>query len=384
MRIQHVVTTLDVGGAEMHLLAQTRGQTARGHRVRVAYLKGLGTLRQDFLAAGAEQVRRLGQGPLALPRAMGLFGWPDVVHSHLLKADALCALAAALGLRWGKLVASKHNDEQALRRPLVSLCHGLLSRAPRKTIVLSDHVGRFVAEFGRVPRARLVRIYYGLDPGPFDAARATGDAERAATRAELGLEQGEVVFVCVARFAPQKAHELLLRAFARVRERCPQARARLLLVGDDPYGDGRIRAEERARALGLGDAVVFAGIRRDVPRLLAASDVFVMASLWEGLGLVFLEAMASYLPVVATRVSAIPEVVEEGVTGCLAPPGDAGGLAEAMERLALDASLRQRLARAGRARLEQRFGLERMIEETLAVYAGLGRSGLQPPPAPGR
>ena len=96
-----------------------------------------------------------------------------------------------------------------------------------------------------------------------------------------------------------------------------------------------------------------------------------MSSLWEGLGLVFLEAMACGLPVLSTRVSAIPEVVVEGETGLLVPAGDVEELARGIQTLASDADLRARLGRAGRARVREHFGLERMIEETLEVYRGV-------------
>jgi glycosyltransferase involved in cell wall biosynthesis len=364
VRIQHVITTLDVGGAEMHLLAQVRGQTARGHTVRVAWLKGRGSLREDFLAAGAQAVERLGQSPLAALALARRMRAADVTHSHLLKADMLCAAVAAPTR--SILVASKHNDEQVLRRRWVGRVHGLLGRVPRRTIVLSDHVGRFVHQHGRVPRTRMTRIYYGLDPAPF-AAAAADPAVRAALRAELGVGEREVLFTCVARFAPQKAHDVLLRAFAAAR--AAGAPARLLLVGDDPFGDGRVRAERLAAELVLGPAVHFAGIRRDVPALLAASDVFVMASLWEGLGLVFLEAMAARRAVLASDVSAVPEVVEREVTGVLVPPGDAGALGLAIARMAADPELRTRLGEAGAARVERRFRLDAMVDETLAVYA---------------
>jgi glycosyltransferase involved in cell wall biosynthesis len=244
--------------------------------------------------------------------------------------------------------------------------HGLLGRVPRRTIVLSDHVGRFVQEHGRVPRTRITRIYYGLDPAPFAAAVAR-PARRVELRGELGIAAGEVLFTCVARFAPQKAHDVLLRGFAAAR--AAGAPVRLLLVGDDPFGDGRVRAERLAAELGLGQAVRFAGIRRDVPELLAASDAFTMASLWEGLGLVFLEAMAARLPILATSVSAVPEVVEHGRTGLLVPPGDPASLAEAMGRLAGDGALRERLGAAGAERVERAFRLDAMVEQTLAVYA---------------
>ena len=359
MRILHVITTLDVGGAEMHLLSQVRGQAAAGHAVRVLYLKGKGTLAPDLRDAGAGFVGRAGAG--------GLFRsarWADLVHTHLLKADMTGAAVATLAGRRSRLVASKHNDEQVLRRPLVSLVHRILGRLPVRTIVLSDHVGRFFAEHGGVDPARTRRIYYGIDPAPFERAAAKPAAEKQRLRASLGIAPDDVVFVCVARFAPQKAHEILLRALAKVET----PSVRLLLVGDDPFGDGRRRAEDVARELRLGGRAIFTGIRRDVPDLLAISDGFVMCSRWEGLGLVFLEAMAASLPIVATRVSAVPEVVDDGETGVLVPVDDPDALAAALARLAGDPGLRTRLGRAGARRVRERFLLGRMVEETLGVY----------------
>ena len=369
MRILHLVTTLDVGGAEMHLLSQVRGQCARGHAVRVAWLKGHGALVEDFAAAGAGLVGRLGSGPGLFTRLLPELRRTQIVHSHLLKADAVAAVLAPLVGRRRGLVASKHNDERALLNPLVSRVHGLLGRLPRKTIVLSDHVGRFIARHGRVPPERLVRIHYGHDPEPWERAAAMPPGERAAARAELGAGPDDTVFVCVARFAPQKAHDVLLAAFERARRDAPGLR--LWLVGDDPFGDGRGRAEALASELGLEDAVRFTGVRRDVPRLMAASDVFVMSSLWEGFGLVFLEAMSTGLPVLASRVSGVPEVVADGETGRLVPPSEVGPLAEGMLELSRDEALRVSLGRAGRARVRERFGLDRMVDATLDVYRGL-------------
>lgn len=364
MRILHVITTLDVGGAEMHLLQQVTGQCARGHDVRVAWLKGEGRLAPDFEQAGATLAGRC--GPFRLIRELRR---ADLVHSHLLKADALTAICAKLSGRAGRLVSGKHNDERALLNPWVSRVHGVLGNIPRRTIALSDHVARFVEEHGRVRPDRMRRVYYGIDPTPFEAAGAAREEHRADIRDEFGFGPLDPVFLCVARFAPQKAHDVLLEAFARAREAVGErAKPRLLLVGDDPFGDGRERAEVWAAERSLGDDCVFCGIRRDVPRLMAGSDVFVMSSLWEGLGLVFLEAMSMGLPVLGSRVSAIPEVVMEGETGLLVPPGDPAALAEGMERLILDPELRGSLQGAGPAMVRERFSLDRMVEETLAIY----------------
>jgi len=369
VKVLHLITTLDVGGAEMHLLSQVRGQSERGHEPSVVYLKGAGTLADDFRAAGARSVERaagLG-GLVALARAMRR---ADLVHTHLLKADALGAVVALLCGRRARLVASKHNDEQVLTRPLVSRVHGLIGRVPRRTIVLSDHVGRFFVEHGRLRPERITRIYYGLDPVPFERAAAERDAHRTRLRSELGTPDDAVVFLCVARFAPQKAHHVLVEGFARARARSA-APLELWLVGDDPFGDGRQRAEEAARRFEVTDGVRFLGIRRDVPHLMAASDVFTMTSLWEGLGLVFLEAMATGLPVLASGVSAVPEVVVDGETGRLVPPNDPAAWAAAAVDLAADPATRARYGTAGAARRRERFGLPRMIDETLEVYAAV-------------
>jgi glycosyltransferase involved in cell wall biosynthesis len=194
-------------------------------------------------------------------------------------------------------------------------------------------------------------------------------AGRTALRASFGFGPEDIVFVCVARFAPQKAHHVLLEALARARRIEP--RLALLLVGDDPFGDGRQRAEALAARLELGGRCVFAGIRRDVPAIMGACEGFVMSSLWEGLGLVFLEAMATQLPVVASRVSAVPEVVEDGRSGLLVPPADPESLSRALLALARDPALRARLGAAGRERVRTHFGLERMVAETLAVYGSI-------------
>lgn len=366
MKLLHVITTLDVGGAEMHILSQVKGQVARGHQVRVAYLKGQGTLAEDFRAAGAEWVGCVSSGlgaPFALWKHLR---WCDLVHSHLLKADMLTAVVATLAGRRRRLVAGKHNDEQVLKKPLVSFVHGILGNLPVRTIVLSDHVGRFVERYGRVAAKRIERVYYGIDPSPFEAAAAKSESNKLELRASLGFEADDLVFICVARFAPQKAHEVLLQGFARASKDAPNLR--LLLVGGDPFGDGVEKAKAEAKRLELGERVVFAGIRRDVPDLLAASDVFVMSSLWEGLGLVFLEAMATGIPVLATRVSAVPEVVVDGETGVLVHAGDAEDLARGFGELANDPNAIQRLADQGRRRVAEVFGLDRMVDETLAIY----------------
>jgi glycosyltransferase involved in cell wall biosynthesis len=363
VKIVHLITTLGVGGAEKHLLWLGEGQRAAGHEVSVIYLKGDGELSDAFAASGISTEKIPFEGFRDLWRALGGIDrrlkelQPDVLHSHLLKADALSAM---VGHRAGVpvVVSSKHNDERALLRSGVGFVHGLLTRRVDRVIALSDHVARFVAQHGHVPREAITRIYYGVDAESLRASRT-----REEVREELGIDAAAKVLVCVGRLADQKDHPTLLRALSLL-----PSDVVLLVVGGDPFGDGRNRLEALAASSGVAERTYFLGIRHDVPDLLEASDLFVLPSLWEGLGLVFLEAMAVRLPIVASNVSAIPEVVEDGVSGWLVPPADPEALAAAiLEACGNDAD---RLARgvAGYMRLLERFALPRMVDQTLKVY----------------
>jgi glycosyltransferase involved in cell wall biosynthesis len=157
-----------------------------------------------------------------------------------------------------------------------------------------------------------------------------------------------------------------------------------LIVGDSVSQAYRDGLEAYAAALGLGQRVVFTGFRRDVPALLSAVSVSVLPSLSEGLSNVVLEAMAAGVPVVATSVGGTPEIVDDGVTGLLVPPRDAGALADAISSLLTDPARRQTIGEAGRRRVEERFSLEAMVLATEQLYERLLReAGQASVPAPG-
>jgi glycosyltransferase involved in cell wall biosynthesis len=368
MRILHVITSLARGGAQAHLLELIRGQKRRGHEVELAYFKDPEMV-ADF-APVVDFPFALDMEDLASAALLGrLWGLttavkPDVLHTHLLKADAYGAVVGRFGPP-RVTIASKHNDEAALRRPWIARLHGLLSRLDDRIIVCSDHVGRYMVETGRVPADRVRRIYYGID---LDRPLALAEPQLREVRRELGLPAQGPFLLCVGRLDPQKGHPYLIEAMHRVVERFPDAT--LLIVGAAQQGSeeyvGALR--EQAAAPELVGKVVFAGERQDVPRLMAACDVFVLASLWEGFGLVFVEAMAASKPVVGTRVSGVPEVVADGETGILVPPRDPEALAAAMIRLLDDPAECRRLGRNGYQRVRERFSAARMVEDTLQVY----------------
>jgi glycosyltransferase involved in cell wall biosynthesis len=190
-------------------------------------------------------------------------------------------------------------------------------------------------------------------------------SELAALRRELGLPIDGILFGTVGRLDPVKDHRTLLHAFAPIaRLDCP---AYLLIVGDGPMRDdiGALVAE-----LGIGNKVFLLGERQDIPKLLKALDVFTLTSIAEGISNTVLEAMASGLPVVATRVGGNPELVEHGRTGQLIASRDVPGLTSALEAYLNDSSLQQEHGRAGRARAVEHFSLDRMAQQ----YADLYRS----------
>ncbi len=370
-RVLHVITSLHRGGAQRHLHILMAGQRAAGWSVDLAYLKDPYLVNQ--FQGVARQVIDLRAGatvsPLVIPRLMRLIraGQYDVIHTHLLKADAYGAVAARLA-GGAVLISSKHNDEAVLRRPLVGPVHGWLARLTDRVIVLSEHVGRYMQGQGHVPSAGLRRVYYGITP---DDGAATA-AARATIRAEFGVPAEAPLLLTVGRLDPQKGHLDLLAALRQVVVTLPTVQ--LIIAGAPQQASADYEQALRAAAAApeLAGRVHWAGHRDDVPALLTACDIVVQPSHWEGFGLVLVEAMAAQRPVVATAVSAIPEVVRDGETGLLVPPHDPHALARALLQLCGDPERRAQLGAAGAARVQSHFMAERMVRETLAVYAEAG------------
>jgi glycosyltransferase involved in cell wall biosynthesis len=260
-------------------------------------------------------------------------------------------------------------------------CGEWMSRLVRGALVRADAVigvSGFVAssliEGGCSPRRThavlnaidLAAWDYGLDPG--------------ALRQELGVPPTAPVLVSISRLFHWKGQADLLRAVALVRREIPDVR--LLVVGeDDPAGMQRepfsIELRRLAAELGIGEQVVFTGFRRDVARLLAASDIYAMPSFEEPFGLVFLEAMAMKKPVVALESGGVPEVVEHAKTGLLSAPRDPEGLAANILTLIRSPELRARMGEQGRRRAEERFTPQRMALDTGRVYSSLLIDGSQ-------
>jgi len=192
-------------------------------------------------------------------------------------------------------------------------------------------------------------------------------------RGKMSFKPDDVIFVCVARLWPVKQHALLLEAFARVA--AGNTRVHLLCVGE---GDLLPSLLEQVRRLGLKGHVHFTGIRTDVPEVLASSDVFILPSDWEGIPLAVLEAMAAGLPVVATSVGGLPEVIENGQQGLLIPPGDLEALTTALRILLERPERRASLGAAAAARARECFDASRMAQGYAACYLQILSGSRQP------
>ena len=366
-RVLHVISELGVGGAETMVLEMVR----RGPTVRwtSAVASAPGSRVPQVLEAGAQHfpLPLVGRNPKALTmavlrlrRALQDFS-PDVVITHNVVATLALALALAT-TRHSRWPDHGGNGPRTTRPPVIAVFHGvaarhypvaarLLRRTSGLVVAVSDALRDRLVTSG-LPRERVTVIRNAVSPPQLPP--------RGQSRRELGLADDVPVALCLARLAVQKRHDVLLRAWSLLGDH-----AVLLLAGD---GEERRTLQQQARHLGLGeDRVRFLGNRDDVPRLLAAADLSVLASDWEGLPISMLESMAAGLPVVCTAVDGLVEVVQDG-EGILVPPQNPPALAEALSQLLFDEDRRRACAVAARKGILERFDAATMMDR----YAELG------------
>jgi glycosyltransferase involved in cell wall biosynthesis len=238
------------------------------------------------------------------------------------------------------------------------------------TIISQTAADRFISE-SIIPKELLKVIPNSVDTDRF---RNIPPGTRNSVRRSIGI-QDHFVWLAVGRFEIAKDYPNMLRAFARVRERHPEAL--LLLVG---RGSLQLETEAMTRVLGLADNIRFLGVRRDVPEIMSAADGYVMSSAWEGMPIVLLEAAAAALPIVATRVGGNQEVVQHEKSGFLVPPRDHDALSDAMLRLmGLSEVERRALGDRGCEHVRAHYGVDQTVERWEELYRQvLSRNGLLP------
>jgi|SRR5579863_761472 glycosyltransferase involved in cell wall biosynthesis len=357
MKILYVITRSECGGAQVHLAdlltslprefepvvatGERDGfllERARSLGIRVRIISHL-TQRvnpvKDLLALG-ELVKVIREES------------PDLVHAHTSKAGLLARLAAAVTRKPAVFTAHTWSFADGISRwqqwwtvPLERLA----ARLGTKIITVSQANKEMALRQSVAKASSIVRIWNGISDVPQRARPGSGDP---------------LTLIMTARFVPQKDHLLLIEALSQA-----AGNWRLLLVGDGFRRPGVERAIAKA---GLRDRITCLGERTDIPELLAAADLFVLASHWEGLPLSIIEAMRAGLPVVATDVGGVSEVVIDGVTGYVTPASDAGTLRQRVAELLASPDRLAIMGRNGRRRYEQDFTIGRMAYATWAIY----------------
>ena len=354
LRILYVDTEEFWRGGQEQLVTLMTGMKQRGHEVHLAAPHG-SPLAQEALRRSipAHPFRQRGEfsplAPLSLLRMLRR-RTPDIVHFNTPRPIIAGGLASFLGKAPLRVCSRRVNFP--LRSKISYLKYNLFLEG---IVTVSTSIQQTLIQHG-VDSDRIKVIYEGVDVSWIDQIGASS----------LFSDGAGPIVGTVAHLSPEKGHGTVLKAAALLRSEFPEVT--YVFVGDGP-----LKAELAAKAAGLGirDRVVFTGFRSDSEALMKEFDIFCLASDSEGLSSAILAAMATPLPVVATNVGGIPELVIDGETGFLSPAGDPESLAARLRPLLLSEELRSKVRQAGRQRVERYFTLEKKLDETERLYLGL-------------
>jgi L-malate glycosyltransferase len=371
IRLLKIVPTLRYGGTEQQFMTLSASLDSRRFRVELACLRPGGGFAADAVRHGLP-VDTYNIGPFHSARTLGLQTKLarviarrriDVVHAYNFYGNVFAVPPARLA--GAPVVIASIRDCGPYLTPMQLRVQRLVCRAATCVVVNAGAVRDWLVADG-YDRNRIVVIPNGVDLERFSAP-----VDAASVRHGLGIEVDAPLVTVVSRVTRLKGLECFIGAASVLAERHP--RARFVVAGEPAPGDGAYLAslERLAARLGVGDRFVFAGLRRDVPALLAASTVAAMPSLNEALSNALLESMAAGAPTVATRVGGTPEAMTDGETGLLVPPDDVHALANAVSRLLERPEAAAAMGRAARRTVEQRFSLPVMVAATEQLYVDL-------------
>jgi glycosyltransferase involved in cell wall biosynthesis len=365
IKVVHLVPTLSPGGAERVAVHIVTGLNRQRFETGVVSLRGRLECDLDRLLeqAGVE-VRYLGKTPgfdyrmySRLHRVLRDFR-PNIVHTHI--QVLRYALPSMLLLKQASLLHTVHNLAEREVEPRArwiqryAFNHGVVPVPVAEKVAVSLKRLYGVEQCQVIPNCVPVDYY------------ACPQTPRREWRAREAFGEQDMLFVCVARFAAQKNHTLLLRAFAQGPASDPNAR--LVLIGE---GVLRGQLEDQARDLGVGNQVRFLGLRADIPDVLGAMDVFVLSSDWEGNPLSVIEAMASGLPIVSTAVGGVPDLFECGKEGLIVQPGDVQGFSNSMAYLSRNRESRLSMGMAAARRARENYDVSSMVQAYEELYEDL-------------
>lgn len=359
MRILHTEWSDGWGGQERRIVAEMAGMAQRGHHLVLA------TRPHAKIAAKAREAnievielpfsRRTDLGSILRLARYLKQERIDVANTHSGVDSWIGGLAAKLA-GTPVLVRTRHLN-LPLKRNWLNFVHYL----PDRIITCGEGMRRHLAEGCGFPAGQLESIPTGIDFAAFAPRRP-----RDAVRAELGLDEGDFAVLVVGVIRGVKRHEIALKALKELLAAVPSAQ--MVLAGEGPM---RPDMERLARELGIAERVHFLGHRDDVPDLMAAADVLLLTSRSEGVPQAVTQALGLGLPVVATKVGGVPELIEHERTGLLIPPESPKAAAEALARVARDRNWAARLGQAGREHALAHFSLEAMLDHTEQLFSEL-------------
>lgn len=383
LRVYMLLTQMEPGGAQNAAIKLARGLEAGGHTVTIGAMYDKAAYVPDFRQRFGVDLVDLGFADPRQPRGLAWFGrrlsglgrlWRQLRHGDYDVLLTFTTYSNLIGPLVGWLAGVPVRVTS--QRSLLDSYPGWLRTADRlvtnsrlvhKMTAVSNAVRDYSIHKQGIAPSKLLTIYTGIDTTLYQPANA---AEiRAEARAELGLADDDVVVVQVGRLHPAKGYVYLLEAAPRVLARAPNCH--FLFVGEGPLEGLLVTGIEAA---GLADSIHLLGVRSDIPRVLLASDIMVLASVEEGLPNVVLEGMAAGLPVVATCVGGNPELVVDGVTGLLPPPADSVALADALLSLIEDPAEAQAIGANGRKRVATHFVATQTTAEYLSLFTQLLQS----------
>ena len=359
-RVLHLLRALRVGGLENGVVNLVNGLTRAGLQCHVGCLIERGEWMARVSPRGVWEGRLEQTGRLRVVAGLRRYirrEGIELLHSHNSQAHVFGAIASVLtGV---PLVHTKHGQNWP-DDPVWVRKSRQLSRFTRRIVPVSADIARIVTDIEKVPARKVTTIVNGIDT---EAFRPGVRGQESGVRRRLGIEAGAFVVGSVGRLAWEKNYELLVKAFAAVRRVAPESR--LVLVGDGPY---RERIAHAAEQEGVASSCLMPGRQHNVADWLQTLDVFCLSSLTEGTSITLLEAGACGLPAVVTDVGGNAEVVQDGVTGLVTPAGDEAAFRRALIALHGDAARREAMGAAARRRVAERYSVERMVREYLAVY----------------
>lgn len=360
MKVLHLINTLSAGGAELHLLSLCRHLKEFGVETLVGYLKedrGSRFLAPDFGSAGI-RVFRFGANigefvpPMSTLRCLLMEEKPHVLHTHLPRADLFGFLAQLSGFS-GSWICSVHDIYSRSWRGQWSIpLFSYIWRRANAVIAISYAVKDWLERRLRIPSEKIYVVHYGIEGKNF-------------LRKDKRNPNDELIIGSIGRLEHRKGHDTLIRAMPKIVAQFPKVK--LFIGGHDPWGFGK-RLKHLISELGLHGNVHLIGFVDDVTSFLHSIDVFAFASRSEGFGQVLIEAMAAGRPVVASRISPITEIVEEGVSGLLVPPDNPEAFANAILCLLKNPQKACMVGEKGRQRVRDVFTAETMVRKTLEVY----------------